>query len=65
MVEVIGPPSNGVPSPRENFTASQETATTMVGVDPSHVVHFDASTSLLAVGNSIHPPLSVQSENEV
>ncbi|KAI5674456.1 hypothetical protein M9H77_14820 [Catharanthus roseus] len=62
--EVIGPPSTGVPSPRENFTTSQEAVTTMVGVDPSHGVHVDASASPLAVGNTGHPPMSAQSENE-
>lgn len=57
-VEIIGSTSTSVPSPSENFIALQEAV-------PSHVVHFDASTSPVAVGNSGHPPLSAQCENEL
>lgn len=63
--EIIGPNSTSVPSPSENFTASQEAVKPMMVVDPSHVIQFDASTSPVAVSNSGHPPLSAQCENEL
>lgn len=56
--EIIGPSSTSVPSPTENFIASREAVTSMVVVDPSHVVQFDASTSPVEVSNS------AQFENE-
>lgn len=63
--ETIVPTSTSVPSPSENFIASQEAATSMAVLDPSHVVQFDASTSPVAVSNSGHPPLSAQCEIEL